>query len=114
MTKQETKITYEVSVTRTNGEKYTAHKNDGKLGISHFKDIINEERKEDATAQIECFRLVDGKLDGDGVIMRSTQKGNGIGLPQGRYNKVDTSGSTPTQIEFKATVVSTNTKLERN
>ena len=72
--------------------------NEGKLGISAFKEIATDARGRDPKASITTVRLVDGVEDGGGTIMRYSQKGDAVVLPQGRYHRVDTLNPTPERI----------------
>ena len=85
---KEQQIQY-VTTISVNDTQISQRKHDGKLGVAAFKEIAQDARKRDEKAHISCERFVDGVSDGKGTIMRYSQKGGAILLPQGRYHKTD-------------------------
>jgi len=84
MNKLQSTVQYKVT---SNGN--TIHTEDGKIGVTKFKSLVETEHKTDATAKVTCERLVDGVSDGKGDIMRYSNKSATVVLPQGRYHRED-------------------------
>lgn len=84
-------ITYEVIVERNNGTKVVLLDKVGKVGITEFKKLAEEQITKSTTKRIYAIRKVDGVEDGNGVIMRYIGKNDNyvISLPKGLYHKID-------------------------